>query len=73
MREDSKQYENNREKHPSEITNQCETVRADIIFILNKNNTKSLNENVAVLPRFPVSYKDSRKFQVPWKLVGRTP
>jgi len=25
MRDGSKQYENNREKHPSEITNQCET------------------------------------------------
>lgn len=53
MRERFKQYENNREKHPSEITNRCETfciIRADIIFILNKNNKKPLNENVAVLP-----------------------
>jgi len=76
MREGSVQYENNREKHPSETTNQRETfytIRADIIFILNKNNKKPLNENVTALPRFPFSYKGSRKFQVPWKLVGRTP
>jgi len=63
-------------KHPSEITNQCERfciIHADIIFILNKNNKKPINENVAVLPRFHFSYKGSRKLQVPWKLVGKTP